>query len=135
MLHGAGDADASRPLGHEAGAEREHVEQRVHRTLHRAVRRRHGGEPPARRRRELALGEAVDLVVHDDVGHVDVAAACMNEVIAADGCAVAVTAAENDIHLRLCHLDAGSKSGSATMSCMQRTAVNIAGKARSAADT
>jgi hypothetical protein len=42
--------------------------------------------------RHLPRGQAIDLVVHDDIGQVDVAAHRLNEVVQADTVAVAVTA-------------------------------------------
>ena len=48
-------------------------------------------------RRGLALGEAVDLVVHDDQRHVDVLDHRVHEVFHADGVGVAVAAKVDDL--------------------------------------
>ncbi len=84
---------------------------------------------------ELAAGHAVDVVVEDDVGHVDVAPAGMDEMVPADGGAVAVAAHDDNRHFRFGHFDAGGKSGGATMGGMKGAHVDVAGKTAGAADT
>ena len=84
--------------------------------------------------RELAASHAVDFVVHDDVSHVDISTAGMDEVVPTDGSAVAVAANENDVHLRLSHLYAGGKGSCATMGGMKGTKIHITGETGSATD-
>ena len=52
------------------------------------------------RRRRLALGHAVDVVVHHDVGQVDIAPARVQEMVAADRIAVAVAAGDEHGEIR-----------------------------------
>ena len=83
---------------------------------------------------ELPAGHAVDVVVHDDVGHVDVASTGVDEVVAADGGAVAVAADEDDVHFRFGHFYAGGKGGGSSVGGVQGAAVHVAGYSGCAAD-
>ena len=95
-----------RAAGHERGARGDREGQRVERRLE--VAPRGGGRllVGERRRRDLALGEAVDLVVHHQVGDVDVAAGGVREVARADGEAVAVAADRDDVEVGVGELHA-----------------------------
>ena len=78
----------------------------VHRLLEVAERRRGRLLLVQRGRRDLALREAVGLVVHDHVGDVDVAARGVREVAAADREAVAVAADRDHVELGVGQLHA-----------------------------
>src|SRR5215470_14748132 len=64
-----------------------------------AYRRTFGFHSFCTRRRNLSRREAVDLIVHDDVSQIDVAAHGMNEVVAADTVAVAIAAGGDNLKL------------------------------------
>ena len=96
---------AGRALRHEARPVAEHVQQRVHRVLEAAPRRGRGAQAARRGRRQLPLGETVDLVVHHDVGEVHVAAHRVRHVPAADREAVAVAARDEHQQLGVRELD------------------------------
>ena len=55
----------------------------------------------------LAAGHAVNAVVVNNNGKVDIAAARMNEVVAADSGSVAGTGKNNNIQFGLCQFNAG----------------------------
>ena len=59
----------------------------------------------------------------------------MDEVIAANGGAVAVTGDDNDVQLRVGQLDAGGKRNGTAMSGVQRIKIHVAGSSGGAADT
>src|SRR5690606_33116543 len=79
--------------------------QRTDGVLCSAVGRRLGLEALAAGRRGLARGEAVDVVVHDDIGDVDVAPAGMNKVSHADAVPVAVAAGGDHHKIAVGNLD------------------------------
>ena len=72
-----------------------------------AERRRLGDLPELARGRVLPLGEPVDLVVDQQDGHVDVAPAGMDEMVAADREGVAVTGDDPHVQVRASHGQAG----------------------------
>ena len=74
--------------------------------VRRALRGRLGDEPDLARRRGLPLGQPVDVVVHDDVADVEVAARGVDEVAAADGEGIAVAAQRQHLQVRVGDLDA-----------------------------
>jgi hypothetical protein len=85
--------------GDEAGLRPERQAERVERVVERAERRGLRDLADLARRRELALREAVDLVVEQQDGDVDVAAQRVDQVVAADRQAVAVT--RHDPHVEV----------------------------------
>ncbi len=86
-------------------------------------------------RRGLALGHAVDPVVHDDIGHVDVAPAGVQEMVAADGKTVAVTAGDQDREIGSRDLETGGERQRAAMHAVKAVAVGVGRNPRRAADT
>ena len=94
-----------------------------------------GIEVRLRGRRGLALGHAIDAVVHDDIGHVDVAPAGMEEMVAADGIAVAVAARHHDRQVRPRHFQSGGERQRTAVHAMEAVAIGIGRNARRAADT
>ena len=123
-----------RALRHEAGAVAEDVEQRVDRVLHRAVAAGRGLQPARRGRRQLALRQAVDLVVHDDVGQVDVAADGVGHVAAADREPVAVAAGHQHQQVGVRQLDALRDRQRAAVHAVEPVGGRVAGDAARAAD-
>jgi hypothetical protein len=91
---------------------------------------------PVRRRgrRGLALGHAIDLVVHHDVGQVDVAPAGMQEVVAADREAVAVAAGDQHREVGTRQLQAGGHRQGAAMHAVEAIHAGVGGNPRGAAD-
>ena len=83
-------------------------------------------------RRRLALGHAVDVVVHHDVGQVDVAPAGVQEVVAADRVAVAVAAGDEHREIGPRDLESGgrrrargrARRGSRSTSCRRGCATS-----------
>src|SRR5690606_8917596 len=98
---------AGRGAGNEGGAGGEGQGGGQHGQFRRAVGRRRGDESLLAGGRVLALGQGIDLVVLDDVGQVDVAAAGVDEVVAADAVGVAVAVDHEHRHLRVREAEAG----------------------------
>src|SRR6185503_17523305 len=84
-------------------------------------------------RRGLPGRQAVDLVVHDDVGQVDVAPHRVQEVVAADAVAVAVAAGHDRLHLVVGQRGAGRDGQRATVQRVHAEGVDVAGQVRRAA--
>ena len=89
-----------------------------------------GFETDRRRGRGLLLRQAIDEVVHDEVGHVDVLARAVIEMVAADGEAVAVAAEEKDVQVGPGQADAGGERDGAAVNEVRAVAVDEIGKAR-----
>ncbi len=95
----------------EGGAGADELFHRVDRLVDRAGRVGLRFETNRRRGRGLLLRQAIDKVVHDDVGHVDVLARAVIEMVAADGEAVAVAAEEKDVQVGPGQADAARRAG------------------------
>ena len=80
------------------------------------------------------LVEAVDLIVHDNVGHIDIAADRMHRMAHANGKAVAVTAGGDDRQLAVGELDALRDWERATVNAMQPVGIDVTGDASRATD-
>src|SRR5690606_5600460 len=102
--------------------------------LRRAVRRGGGDEALLTGGRVLSLGQRVDLVVLDDVGQVDVAAAGMDEVVAADAVGVAVAVHHQHRHLGVGQAEAGGHRQRPTVDGHEAVGVDVVGQFRAAAD-
>src|SRR5205823_14549775 len=76
----------------------------------------------------------VNLVIHDEVSQVVVAAHAMYEVIAADAVAVAVAARGDDLQAVIAQLNAAGNSHRAPMERVHAVGVDEAGEVRGAAD-
>ena len=98
--------------------------------LDRAERRR--GRAIAGRcgRRHLPAGHAVDPVIEEQDGDVDVAPRGVDEVVAADRGAVAVARDDDHVQVRAGHLDAGGERQRAPVRRVQRVDVDVARRAR-----
>ena len=107
---------------------------RIERKLHAAVRRTLGLHVERTGWRQLARGQAVDLVVHDDIGEVHVAARRVREVIAADPVAVAVAAGDDHVQFMIGHLCTGRHRKGASVQRMHAVGVEVTGKVGRAAD-
>ena len=125
---------AGEAAGDEVGARGERDHQRMERPHFGAARRQRGVEFGLRGGRRLALGHAVDVVVHDDVGHVDIAPAGVQEMVAADRIAVAVAAGDDNGQIRPRHFQAGGERQRAAVDAVKAVAIGIGGDARRAAD-
>ena len=88
------------PPGHIRGAGRHGDLNRVHGILDIAVRggRRHG--PHRGCGRHLAAGHAIDGIIEHDGRHIEIAAAGMEKMVAADGHAVAVSGEADKVEIR-----------------------------------
>ena len=102
----------------------------IDRTLGRG--RRSGAAP--RRRRGLALGEPVDLVVEQQDLQVHVAAQHVQHVVAADRQAVAVAGDHPDVELGVGELDAGGDRRRAAVDRVEAVGRHVVREARRAAD-
>ena len=118
----------------EGGAARDELLHRVDRLVDRALRVGLAFEADRRRGRGLLLRQAIDQVVHDDVGHVDVLARAVIEMIAADGEAVAVAAEHKDVQIGPGEADAAGERHGAAVDEMRAVAVDEIREARGAAD-
>lgn len=87
-----------------------------------------------RRRRSLAARHAVDVVVEHDDREVHIAAAAVDEVIAADGRAVAIARDDDDVEVRVGELDARRERNGAAVRRVQGIKVHVARGARRAAN-
>ncbi len=84
--------------------------------------------------RGLLLRQAIDEVVHDDVGQVDVLARAVLEVIAADRERVAIAAEEEDVQVRPREADAGGQRDRAPVDEVAAVGIDEIGEAGGAAD-
>src|SRR5450755_2777595 len=91
-------------------------------------------EADGRSRRGLLLGQAIDEVVHDDVGQVDVLARAVVEMVAADAEAVAIAAEEEDVQVGPGQAHAAGERDGAPMDEVGAVAIDEIRKARGAAD-
>ncbi len=89
-LRGMSTRDESRPAS-------DQFFHRIHRLIDRARGVGLAFETDRRRRRGLFLRQAIDEVVHDEIGHVDVLARAVIKMVAADGEPVAVTAEQEHV--------------------------------------
>ena len=85
-----------------------------------AIRRGLGNAVGRRRGGILAAGLAIVIVIGNDGRHIDVAAGRMDEVVAADGRAVAVTHGDKDIEVRIAKGNPGcGRKARPCVTCMQ----------------
>ena len=121
-----------------AGDERrlraERDRDRVERVVERAERRRLRDLAHLARRRVLALGEAVDLVVEHEDLHVHVAAQRVDEVVAADREHVAVAADHPHVEVGTGERDTGRDRRRAAVDRVNAVGVHVVRQARRAAD-
>src|SRR5207249_9909771 len=87
-----------------------------------------------RRRRGLLFGQAIDKVVHDEIGHVDVLARAVIDVVAADGETVAVATEQEDVEIGPGEADAGRERDGAAVDVVHAVAVDEVRKARRTTD-
>src|SRR5260370_38367109 len=85
-------------------------------------------------RRSLAGGEAVDLVVHDDVEQVHVAAHGVNEMVAADPEAVSVAARHHHGDLVIGELQTSGYRQRPTVQGVHAIGIRVAGEVGGATD-
>ena len=108
--------------------------ERVKRRHPGAARRQRGVKFRLRGRRGLALGHAVDAVVHHHICHVDVSAAGVQEMVAADRVAVAVAAGDHDGEIGPGHFQSGGESERTAVHAVKAVAIGVGGNPRRAAD-
>ena len=114
------------------GAERER--ERVERPVDRAVRRRLRLLADLGRRRVLALGQAVDLVVEEQDLQAHVAAQHVDRVVAADRERVAVAGGDPDLEVGPRDLEAGGDRRRAAVDGVEAVGVHVVREAAGAAD-
>src|SRR5215475_6350579 len=100
LLPGETTRDVSGPRGYRQ-------RDRVDRVFDAAKRSAFGLHPFSAGGRELPGRQAVNLVIHDNVSDIDVAAHGMDKVVAADAKTVPVAAGSDDFELVVGHLGAG----------------------------
>ena len=120
--------------GHEArlGAQRDR--DRVERVVERTERRRLGDLADLARRRVLALGEAVDLVVEHQDLEVHVAAQRVDEVVATDRQHVAVATDDPHVEVGSRQRDTRCDRGRAPVDAVHAVRVHVVRQPRRAAD-
>src|SRR6266498_1664420 len=84
--------------------------------------------------RRLPFGHAVNVVIHHDVRHVDVAPARVEEMIAADRVTVAVAASGEHGEIGTCDLETGRRRERAAVHAVKAVARRVRGNPRRAAD-
>ena len=104
---------------HKSGAGRDGLFHRVDRMIHRAPHVGLAFEAKRRRGRGLLLGQAINPVIHDHIGHLDVLAGGVIEVIAADGKRVAIPAEHEHMQIRAAKRNAAGKRQRAAMNIMR----------------
>ncbi len=92
-------------------------------------------ESDGRRRRGLFLRQAIDEVVHDEIGHVDVLARAVIEMVATDGKTVAVAAEQEHVQIGPGETNAGRKWDGAAVNVMRAVAVDEIWKTRRTTDS
>ena len=120
--------------GDEVGPGGEGDHQRMERAHPGAARRQRSVKIRLRGRRGLALGHAVDAIVHHHICHVDVAAAGVQEMVAADRIAVAVTAGHHDGEIRPRHFQSGGQRERTAVHAVETIAIRVGRNPRRAAD-
>ena len=120
--------------GDERGLGGQRDRQRHHRPVDRAHRRRLRPLAELRRRRRLALGQAVDPVVEHDHRQVDVAAHRVQEVVAADRQRVAVARDHPDHEVRARGLEAGRERRRPPVDRVEPVGVHVVRQPAGAAD-
>ena len=98
----------------------------VNRGLNAAERGALGAHAVAAGGRNLASGEAIDLVVHHDVGQVDVATGGVSEVVAADAVAIAVPAGDEYGEVVVGELGASGDSQGAAVEGVHPVGIEVA---------
>ena len=126
-LHGVRAGDEGRAAG-------EQLLHRIDRTVEAALRiglrlatRRRGGAG-------LVLGQAVNKIVHDDIGQTDVLARGVVQMIAANGEAVTVATEDEHMHIRAAQRNARGQRQGATVNEVNAVAVDEIREARGATD-
>src|SRR5262249_40546140 len=97
-------------------------------------RRRFGSHLLHRGRRGLAGRQTVDLVVHHDIGQVQVAPHCVDKMAQANAIAVAVSAGDDDLQVMVGELYAACDSNSAPMQAVDSVRMKESRQVRRAAD-
>ncbi len=87
-------------------------------------------ETDRRRWRGLFLRQAVDEVVHDEIGHVDVLARAVIEMVPANGKPVAVAAEQEHVEIGPGQADAGRERDGAAVNVMRAVAIDEIWKTR-----
>ena len=126
-LGGVGARDKCGPAGDE-------FFHRVDRLIDRAGRVCLALETDGRRRRGLLFGQAIDEVVHDEIGHVDVLARAVIDMVPADRETVAVATEEEDVEIGPGQADPGSERDGAAVDVVHAVAVDEIRKARRTTD-
>ena len=103
---------------------------RVNRLIDRAAGIGLGLESDGRGGRSLLLGQAIDEVVHDEIGHIDVLARAVIEMVAADRESVAVAAEQEHMQIGPSKTDSGRERDRAAVDVMRAVAVDEIWKAR-----
>ena len=103
---------------------------RINRLIDRAGRVGLRFEADGRRRRGLLFGQAIDEVVHDEIGHVDVLARAVIEMVAADGETVAVATKQEDVQVGPGQADATRERDGPAVNEVRAVAVDEIRKAR-----
>ena len=119
---------------HERGPGADGLFHRVDRMIDRAPHVRLALEPDGRCRRRLLLGQAVHPVVHDDVGHLDVLARGVVQVIAANGKRIAIAAEHEHMQVGAAQRNAAREGQCAAVDEMRAVRLHEIGEAARAAD-
>ena len=109
--------------------------RRIERSHRVAVRGGLGDEALGGGRRGLAFGEAIDLVIKDEVGDVHISLHRMHGMAEADGVGVTVAGADDHMGVFICTLDALCEGKGSAVGGMGTVAVLVAADTGGAADT
>src|SRR6056297_1264400 len=92
-----------------------------------AVRRGCSLDTASRQRGKLPAGHAVDTIVHNNSGEINIAAAGMDKMVASNRHAVPVSHRDQHIQFRLAKFYPGSKSQGPAVQGMQRMKIDVSG--------
>ena len=123
-----------RGAGHERRAHGHRLLHRIDRAVLRTPDVRLGLEADRRRRGRLLLRQAVNLVVHDHVGHLDVLARRVREVVTTDGEGVTITTEDEHVQVRAAQGDTAGERQGAAMDEVRTVRLYEVGEAAGAAD-
>ena len=121
-------------MGDERGAVAQRIKQRVDRLLQAAKIRRDRFAPALGSGRELPFGQPVDLVVHHDVGQVDISPDDVRHMAPADGETVAIAAGHQDEQVRVRELDPLGNGQGTAMQGVKAVSGRVTGNAAGTAN-
>src|SRR5262249_26694346 len=126
---------AAKPARDVSGSPDHRQRHRINRILDAAMRGALGLHAFDACRRGLTGSEAVDLVIHDDIGQVHISSHRMQEMIAAYAVAVAIATDTDHLQIMIAELHPGADGQRTAVQRVHSVGVHEARKVRRATDT